>query len=60
MFQGRSMGFDHRGNLLFYAGSRYWDWLDWIGGAHAVFGLRFISHAGDLFSPGILWLGKKK
>ena len=60
MFQGRSMGFDHRGNLLFYANSRYWAGLDWSGSAHAVFGLRFVSHAGGLFNSGVLWLVKKK
>ena len=54
------MGFDHRGNLLFYANSRYWAGLDWSGSAHAVFGLRFVSHAGGLFNSGVLWLVKKK
>ncbi len=60
MFQGRSVGFDHCGNLLFHAGSRGWTWFGWTGSAYALFGLRLVSHAGDLLNSGVLWLVKKK
>ncbi len=60
MFQGRSMGFDHCGHLLFHTYSRYWVRVSWNGSAYALFGLRLVSHAGDLLNSGVLWLVKKK
>ena len=60
MIQGRSVGFDHCGNLLFHAGSRRGVRLDWIGRAYAVFGLRFVPLTRDLFDLGALRLVKKK
>ncbi len=60
MFQGRSVGFDHCSNLLFHADSCLRARSDWTDGIYAVFGLRFITHAGGLFNSGVLWLVKNK
>ncbi len=60
MFQGRSLGINHCGNLLFHANSCLRARCDWTGSAYALFGLRLVSHAGDLLNSGVLWLVKKK
>lgn len=60
MLLGRSLGFYHRGDLLFYTAARCRDWSHWAGSAHAVFRFRFISLVGVLSDPGVLWLVKKR
>lgn len=51
MLQDGNLGLDYRSHLLFHAGRGHWVWAHWPGGAHAIFGLRFIPPAGIIPDP---------
>ena len=51
MFQDGNLGLDYHSHLLFHSSPRRWARASWTGGAHATFGLRFISRSGIIPDP---------
>ena len=58
MFQDGNLGLDDHSHLLFHAGPRRWARVHWTGGAHAIFGLRFIYPSGIIPDPRLLWVAE--